>query len=455
MRRVGKILVLAGFALAVVGATGWGALALYIAGPGGAPLRTSLATAQALAGLVTVGALFHQRWRWPAAIGLAVELALLGGWWNTIKPSNDRKWQPEVAVLPYATIQGDQGVPFLLTPEFCTEVDRALIQWGPEPSLGTGAIGRVIPRCRVATFVVLVSAGIFAAPLATGQVKGGPQETFPTPEAAGNALAAAYQHGDGRAVAGVLGAKAFRLVFSGDPVIDRHERAWFLSLYNEAHEVVAGGESRGVLTLGKDEVPYPIPIVTKDARWRFDSSEGHEDLLSRRMSKTELSTLNVVLAYVEAQREYHQRDRTGGGVVEYAQKLRSTPGQRDGLVWEGQPGKEAGPLAGLVEAASKEGYRPAEEGAWPVYRGYVYKILTAQGPRASGGARQYIVNGRMTEGFALVAFPVRYGVSGVMTFLVNQDGVVYQKDLGAKTVELGRKMTHFDPDPTWTKGQAN
>ena len=244
-------------------------------------------------------------------------------------------------------------------------------------------------------------------------------------------------------------------MFSGDPVIDRHERAWFLSLYREGNEVDPKGESRAVLNLGKDEQPYPIPLVQVGAEWRFDPSEGHEDLLSRRMGKNELSALNVVVAFVEAQREYHKQPQRGDAIQEYAQKLKSTPGQHDGLYWEGSAGKGAGPLAGLADLAGKEGYRPAKAGEPRIYRGYVYKPLTAQGPQAPGGAREYIVNGRMTAGFALVAFPIRYGISGVLTFLVNQDGVVYQNDLGPKTVEVGRSMTRFDPDTTWTKGQAN
>jgi hypothetical protein len=256
-------------------------------------------------------------------------------------------------------------------------------------------------------------------------------------------------------VAEILGDKGQRLVSSGDAVIDRHERAWFLSLYREGHEVVAESDSRAVLQLGKDGEPYPIPIVKKAGKWRFDASEGHEDLLSRRISKAELSALDLVVAYVDAQREYYRQEHNGGGVPEYARKIRGSPGKQDGLWWEGEPGKRAGPIAGLVEAGLSEGYLPAEEGPLAVYRGYFYKILLAQGAHAPGGARDYVVNGRMTGGFALVAFPVRYGVSGIMTFMVNQGGVVYQKDLGPKTVELGRKMTRFDPDGSWTKGQSN
>lgn len=297
-------------------------------------------------------------------------------------------------------------------------------------------------------------AGFLFLPATFAQGKGNPQNSFATPEEAAKALAAAYQKEDSKAVAEILGDKARRLVFSGDPVIDRHERAWFLSLYQEGHEVAAEGKSRAVLQLGKDGQPYPIPLIKKEARWRFDTSEGHEDLLSRRISKAELTALNLVSAFVDAQREYHQRDHNGSGTPKYAQRFRSTAGRKDGLYWEGAPDKAEGPIAALVEAAAKEGYQPSKEGAWPVYRGYVYKILTAQGPLASGGAREYIVNGRMTEGFALVAFPVRYGVSGIMTFLVNHDGVIFQKDLGPKTVEAGSQMARFEPDGTWTKGQA-
>jgi hypothetical protein len=296
--------------------------------------------------------------------------------------------------------------------------------------------------------------GLLCLPAAFGQIRGSSQKSFATPEEAASALAAAYRKGDGKAVADVLGDKARRLVFSGDPVIDRHERAWFLSLYREGHEVVADDDRSAVLQLGKDGQPYPIPIIKKGARWRFDPSEGHEDLLSRRISKAELTALNLVVAYVDAQREYQQQDRNGSGTREYAQKFRSTPGRKDGLYWEGAADKSVSPIGALVAAAMKEGYEPTREGELPVYRGYVYKILTAQGPLANGGAREYIVNGRMTEGFALVAFPVRYAVSGVMTFMVNQDGIIYQKDLGTTTVNVGRQMTHFNPDPSWTRGQA-
>jgi hypothetical protein len=283
--------------------------------------------------------------------------------------------------------------------------------------------------------------------------KVGPQKTFESAEDAAGALGEAYISGDPKAVAGILGDKGQRLVSSGDPVIDRHEREWFLALYDEEHEVVFEGDDRAVLQLGRDEYPYPIPIVKKGKGWRFDPSEGHEDLISRRISKAELSALDVLVAYVDAQREYFRQDHDGDGVPEYARKFRSSPGQHDGLYWPGKPGSTPSPIAPLADAAQKEGYKPAVEGKTTVYRGYCYKILRAQGSHAPGGAREYVVDAKMTGGFALAAFPVRYGVSGVFSFIVNQGSVVYQKDLGPKTTAFGKEITLFDPDETWTRGR--
>jgi hypothetical protein len=300
--------------------------------------------------------------------------------------------------------------------------------------------------------VVLAASGLFSVPLALGKGEKVSQQTFASAEEAAEALAAAYKRGDAKAVAKILGDKGLRLVSSGDPVIDRYERSWFLSLFKEAHEVVPEGENRAVLQLGKDEYPYPIPIVKKAEKWRFDTSEGHEDLLSRRISKAELSALNLMVACVDAQREYFRQDHDGDGVFEYARKFRSSPGQHDGLYWERKPGEAPSPVSALVDAFLKEGYTPAKEGQLAVYRGYFYKMLAAQGARATGGARDYIVNGKMTGGFAVLAFPTRYRVSGVLTFMVNQEAVVYQKDLGPKTVALGKEMALFDPDKGWSKG---
>jgi len=303
--------------------------------------------------------------------------------------------------------------------------------------------------------MVLMLAGYLSLNSALGKETVVPQKTFASAEDAAKALGTSYKSGDRNAVAGILGDKGLRLVSSGDPVIDRYEREWFLSLYGEGHEVVHEGEDRAVLQLGRDEYPYPIPIVTKGKGWRFDPSEGHEDLLSRRISKAELSAWDMLITYVEAQREYSRQDHNGDGVLEYAQRFRSSPGQQDGLYWETQPGVAPSPIAPLADIVQKEGYKPSKEGKMAVYRGYFYRILKGQGPHAPGGARKYIVDGRMTGGFALVAFPVRYGISGILTFLVNHDGVVYQKDLGPETVAIGTGMKAFNPDGSWTKGQQN
>jgi len=301
------------------------------------------------------------------------------------------------------------------------------------------------------TSVILVLYLVPAAAFGQGQAK--PQKAFTTAEQAAKALADAYRSADRKALVEILGPKGDRLVSSGDPVIDRYERDWFVSLYEEGQEIFPQSGSRAVLQLGKDEYPYPIPIVKAGKKWRFDPSEGHEDLLSRRISKAELSALDLMVAYVGAQREYYGQDHDGDGIFEYARKFRSSPGRHDGLYWEPKSGEAPSPVGGLVEAFLKEGYRPTKGGDLAVYRGYFYKALTGQGAHASGGARDYVVNGKMTGGFAMVAFPVRYRVSGVLTFLVNQEAVVYQRDLGPKTVKLGKEMVIFDPDGTWSKGE--
>jgi hypothetical protein len=281
------------------------------------------------------------------------------------------------------------------------------------------------------------------------------QRTFVSAEEAVSALGAAYARHDGKVIAEILGDQGYRLMSSGDPVIDHHEANWFRSLYKEAHEVEPQSESRAVLTLGRDGQPYPIPLVKEGGRWRFDPSEGHEDLLSRRIGKAELSALNVVIAYVGAQRDYHARDWNGDGQREYAQRFASHPGKHDGLFWEKAPGQISGPLAELAQVAQQEGYHRGKEGELAVYRGYVYKILKSQGANAPGGSCEYLVGEQMIKGFALLVFPARYGVSGILTFLVNQEGFVYQNDLGPKTTELGQAMTQFDPDSSWTKGSGN
>ena len=303
------------------------------------------------------------------------------------------------------------------------------------------------------SLAVLLAASPLSAP-AEGKEPGGSSRGFATAEEAAAALAAAYKSGDRAGLLGILGPAGEPLVASGDPVEERIEREWFVDLYEEAHEIEAESDSRAVLEIGKHEQPFPVPIVKLGNQWRFDPSEGHQDLLDRRMSKNELSALEVVLACVEAEREYHSEDRNGDGILEYAQRFASSPGKRDGLYWEHAAGETPNVAARFAAALREEGYSTAPRAEPQPYRGYYFKILTAQGPHAPGGARDYLSDGRMVGGFALVAFPARYGVSGIMTFLVNQEGVVYQKDLGRRTGELARKIVRFDPDASWTRGAA-
>ena len=279
-----------------------------------------------------------------------------------------------------------------------------------------------------------------------------PATTFPSAHAAAAALGAAYESGDAAAVAAILADPNQVLVRSGDPVIDRREREWFLSQFRKGYKVEPDGTNRAVLEIGSRDEPYPIPIVRTGKRWRFDPKEGHEDLLSRRMSRAELSALEVLKESAEDQAEYFKKDRDGDGIQAYAQLFRSAPGRRNGLCWEEAPGKLEGPMAKFARMMIKEGYDLKAPAGMMTYCGYAFRMLLSQGPNAPGGARNYIVKGKMSDGFAIVAYPLRYGASGILTMLVGPQGVVYQKDLGSETAAAGRSMTRVNPDKTWDKG---
>lgn len=281
-----------------------------------------------------------------------------------------------------------------------------------------------------------------------------PQVTSPkrfgSAEEAVQALVAALRAGDTTALIGIFGSAGRALVSSGDPVADRRVREAFVENYDAANKLVARGGAM-ILHIGNDAWPFPIPLVREGERWQFDTRRGREEILARRIGRNELNTIQVCLAYVDAQREYYAADRKGDGILEYAQKLMSTPGKRDGLYWEAKPDDPPSPLGLLAVRARAEGYRPGKGGGSASYHGYLYRILTAQGPDAPDGAYDYIVRGHMMAGFGLVAFPAEYGASGVMTFIVNHDGVVYQKDLGPTTRSVAAAMRTFNPDQSWTK----
>jgi hypothetical protein len=279
------------------------------------------------------------------------------------------------------------------------------------------------------------------------------QTTFATAEAAADALFAAAKAGKTRALVRILGPGSRRLVTSGDPVADENVRRRFVSAYAEKHELVEG-EDGMVIQTGKDDWPFPVPLVDTDKGWRFDTAAGVEEVLDRRIGANELSTIQTSLAYVDAQREYHARNPEGDAPPAYAQRVASGAGKQDGLYWPTKKGEPPSPLGELFADARAEGYAPGEGKRAP-YHGYLYRILKAQGPNAPGGAYDYMVRGRMIGGFALVAYPAAYGRSGVMTFVVNHDGVVYEKDLGPETAKIAGEMTLFDPDESWSKVEGS
>lgn len=281
----------------------------------------------------------------------------------------------------------------------------------------------------------------------------GRQATFATPDEAAAALVGAIQAEDTGAMLRVLGEDARPLIESADRVDDKNRRDDFAALYAEQHRIVEAEPDRSILLVGDDEWPFPFSLTRSGERWRFDTSSGVEEIVNRRVGRNELAAIQASLAYVDAQHDYFAYRLQQNGMGEYARTLVSTPGAKDGLFWETSSEDEPpSPLGEGFARARGDGYVPAADGPRPQpFYGYYYRVLDAQGPNAAGGALDYVVDGHMTRGFALVAFPAERGSTGVMTFVVNQDGAVYSKDLGPDTATLAAQMTAFDPDATWTR----
>jgi hypothetical protein len=276
------------------------------------------------------------------------------------------------------------------------------------------------------------------------------QESFKTPEAAVEALGTAAKSGNSsKSLLTVLGQGGADIVSSGDAVADAATRQRFLESYDAKHEVTMDGDDKATLIIGQDDFPFPIPLVRKDNMWRFDTVAGRREVLYRRVGRNELDAIQAALAYVDAQNDYADKDRTGAGPGVYAQRIVSEPGKTNGLYWPATQGGDESPLGELIALATAQGYRVGGERA--PYHGYYFKVLTKQGSDAPGGALDYVVRGKMIGGFGLVAYPAQYGNSGVMTFLVNHNGVVYQKDLGPRTAEIAGQMSAYNPDQSWTK----
>jgi len=270
--------------------------------------------------------------------------------------------------------------------------------------------------------------------------------SFKSADEAAAALVEATRKDDVGALRKLLGPNAESIVDSGDAIADAQARKQFVARYDEKHQVVADGEDRMLLEVGADGWPLPIPIVRDNGKWFLDGEAGADEIVFRRVGRNELGAIAVCRGYVDAQLEYAAEDRDGEGAGIYAQKLVSDPGTHNGLYWETAEGESPSPVGEFVAQAAAEGYRA---GGASAYHGYRYRPLFRQGDNANGGALEYFQDGVLKNGFALVAWPAEYGVSGVMTFIVDQDGVVFQKDLGPDTDSAATAMSSFDPDSTW------
>jgi len=275
------------------------------------------------------------------------------------------------------------------------------------------------------------------------------QTSFATPDEAVAALVAAGEKADTTALQAMLGPDTAGLLSSGDPVQDQKERGGFLQRYAAYHELVVGDPDNLVLLVGEDRWPLSIPLVRRSGRWYWDGAAGTNELLVRRIGANELRTIDVMHGFVAAERDYGALAHDGTPAGAYTQRLVSSPGKHDGLYWESPPGQPPSPAGPGLAAANAEGYAVSGTLANP-YHGYLFRILTSQGPDAESGGRDYLVDGKLRNGFALLAYPSVYGASGVMTFMVNQDGVVWQRDLGADTAQAAAAITQFNPDPSWT-----
>ena len=275
------------------------------------------------------------------------------------------------------------------------------------------------------------------------------QKSFSSPEEAVKATVQAARDNSDKEMIAIFGPSAKDIIFSGDPVADKERRAKFIQAYDEKNSLATQGEER-ILVIGKDNWPFPIPLMKKGEGWVFDTEKGRQEILNRRIGENELFTIQALLAIVDAQREYATKDRDKNALLEYAQKFVSDPGKKNGLYWETKAGEPQSPLGPIMARARSAGYQGKANTPEP-FHGYYYRILTGQGRNAPGGAYSYLVKGKMIGGFAVMAYPALYDNSGVMTFIVNHEGKVYQKDLGKNTASIAQSMKEYNPDKTWTE----
>ncbi|MGH8665411.1 MAG: DUF2950 domain-containing protein [Burkholderiales bacterium] len=306
----------------------------------------------------------------------------------------------------------------------------------------------------LAALIAMLFALALAAAPSLSLAAAAKQTTFTTAEAAMEAFAAALKAHDLATLERILGPGAKDILESGDPIEDKAARERFTAAYESSHKLSLVLPTNATIMVGADDWPFPVPLVKDASAWRFDVREGKEELLNRRIGRNELWTQQAVLAYVDAQREYYARNPQNGKVLEYAQKFVSSDGKRDGLYFPTAAGEKPSPLGPLFDAQRAAGYVQNSGGKPGAYHGYYYRILKGQGRNAKAGAYDYVVKDRMIGGYALVAYPEAYGSSGIMTFIVNYEGLVYEKDLGADTAQIAQKMMHYDPDATWTQSKS-
>ncbi len=303
---------------------------------------------------------------------------------------------------------------------------------------------------------ILLSAGSLVAASAPAAAATAPQASYKSPDEALAALTSALKAQDPNEIFAIFGPE-LKTVLSADPAERKSEFDAFLKAYAQGVKLVPAGEGKVIVSVGEKAWPLPFPLVKgKDGTWSFDTAAGREEILNRRVGDNELNAINVLLRYVDAQRQYASHDWDGSGVLAYAQRLASTPGKKDGLYWDSSQDGTVSPLGEAVDEAKAAGYRPvkAEEGQPRAYEGYVFRILTKQGPGAPLGRYNYVINGKMIAGFGLVGYPLKYGNSGIMTFIVNQQGIVYQKDLGPNTAALGAAMSEYNPENGWKPAEV-
>jgi len=310
-----------------------------------------------------------------------------------------------------------------------------------------GSIKATCHSVIIAVVFILLASGISHAAKTTGQA------TFASPEKAFESLMKTVQSGDDRQLAVLFGPQV-KEIFPVDKEANARSRERFVKAYHEKHSLESRGADRVILRVGNNEWPWPVPVVKKGKRWHFDTRAGIKEITARRIGKNEVAAVQVCLAYVDSQMEY-AREHAVNGIGEYAQQLVSDPGKKNGLCWIEKDGEQTGLLGpGVASACRKEIKTMMQPGMNPSpYHGYYYKILKSQGSAAAGGAYNYVVDGKMIGGFALVAYPAAYGTTGIMTFIVNKDGIVYQKDLGKDTENIAEEMTDYNPDATWKNTQ--